>query len=205
MNKMLSIALLMIATHSITAITTNKIDKAIEDSSVSKLKSALRGFEREEMAPQERMKYLKEFAQAALDRIELREESCSVVGNWQDIAKTATGGVLALVGSFVSLNSMNFGDRDRLRARFGRNGEAEPLEEDEAGSRRFIKSWPTFTGGLALLAGGSYLLYKGLTCSIQKAQIAQAQAIEELIQEKLVAGDSKLASVGNNASKTERA
>jgi len=200
MNKIVSIALLMIATHSITAITTNKIDKAIEDSSVSKLKSALRGFEREEMTPEMRMKYLKDFSQAAADLIEQREESCSIVGNWQDIAKAATGGVLALVGSFMTYSTMNFGDL------FSRRGQA-PMARRPFGveDQSFIGSWPEFAGGLAVLTGGCYLLYKGLTCSTQKAQIAQAQAIEELLLEKLATRGGERVPTANNTSEDKRA
>jgi len=161
--------------QSIIAGTTNKIDKAIEDSSIITLKSALGRFEREEMTPEMRMKYLKEFSQAAADLIEQREESCSVVGNWRDIAKTTSGGALALAGSLVAYDGINFRSKE-------------------------IKSWPQLTGGLAVLTGGGYLLYKGLTCSTQKAQIAQAHAIEKLLKDKLGANGSDSVSEGNTTS-----
>ena len=148
------------------AIDTDKLEEALEQSELGRVKSLLTKTERQEMTPLARKKLLVNLYDSAVEITEQRTSNISLIGHWRDTAKSVSGTVLtALSGLCLTLAVFN-SNNIRVRA-----------------------------GVVGLLSGaiGLPLLYKGITCTFQKGQIAQAKTVEKFLKGKLTEGEAESA------------
>ena len=158
-------------------VDTDKLEEAIEQSELSRVKSLFKKIEREEMTPIARKKLFGGLYDSAAEVTERRSSSISLFGNWRDTAKIGVGAALGVVGTLGIL----------LGIRFKKANQDESLEEGYDDS--LIESWPFVGGGAGILLGSAYLLYKGITCGVQKSGVAQAKLVEKFIKAKLSSDD----------------
>ncbi len=153
MKKLMYVATLALASQCYAEINTEKIEEAIEQSSLPRVKSLLGKVERGEMTAKARKKLYMNFYDLAVETTENRTQNLSIVGNWRDMLKTGVG----ITGLLFSALAATIGtDRDDYLPR-----------------------------GLGFGVLGAYLLYRGITCSTQKAEIASAKSVEKYIKGKL--------------------
>lgn len=138
-----------------------KLEEAIAQSRLSRVKALLNKVAQEKISDQARTKLLGNLYDMAAELTDKRIESLSLIGNWRDTAKTVTGTVATLGGIGGIIASLFF--------------QADPAQHIQ--DRCF---WGKI-GGSALVVLGAGLFYKGFTCSTQKSMIAQATEVEEYI------------------------
>ncbi len=162
MKKLMYVATLALATQCYAEINTEKIEEAIEQSSLPRVKSLLGRADLEEMTAKARKKLYRDFYDLAVETTENRTQNVSIVGNWRDILKTGSGVAALVLSGFAGLGSLDTDNQGRITG--------------------FNKLW---LGSLGLGVASVYLLYKGITCSAQKAEVAVAKSIEKYIKSKL--------------------
>lgn len=137
------------------AINTDKLEEAIDQSALSRVKVLLKKTEDETITLQERKKVLGRLYDHAEEVAQERVSSMSLIGDWRDAARTTVG----------SLFVVGFG-----------LGLYEGVRETSPG---------LILGSTLLGALGGYLLYKGITCASQKVLVDQSKAVEKVIKSKL--------------------
>lgn len=179
MKKFLCLSLLALTAQSFAAVDTEKVEAAIEEASLSRLKSLLNKIDREELTQPARKKMYRGFYDTATDATEQREQSISIVGNWRDAAKTGGGLLKVLVGAGLAVLSIN--------------------EDISPGGRNpgYSFNTPVLAVGLAGIISGLVFMYKGITCSTQKGQLAQAKAIEKYLKGRLKQIEEEQPASGN--------
>ena len=146
------------------AVDTEKLEEAIEQSELSRVKSLFKKMEREEMAPVARKKLFGNLYDTAVEITERRSSTMSLFGDWRDMAKTGVGCVSALGSCWVLYCS---------------------FRKDQFTNSWKCSSKPAAVIGTAALSLSGYLLYKGITCSAQKGGVAQAKLVEKFIKGRL--------------------
>ncbi len=99
------VATLALATQCYAEIHTEKIEEAIEQSSLPRVKSLLGKVERGEMTAKARKKLYMNFYDLAVETTENRTQNLSMVGNWRDMLRTGLG----VTGLLLSGLTMSFG------------------------------------------------------------------------------------------------
>lgn len=183
MKKFVYLGLLVVATPCV-AFDTDRVEEAIEQSSLSLVKSQCNKIDRDEsLTAQARKKLYRNLYALATDSTTLRTDTLSLMGNWRDVAKTASGTLFAGVGIALIVGGLGIGS--------GSNSVREANDNFNGGGRR---EKPGIIP-LAIAAGvvseviGAYLLYKGITCSTQKAGVDTAKSIEKYLKGKLNADE----------------
>ena len=158
-NLIYLLASLCIATSVCSAaIDTDKLEEALEQSELGRVKSLLTKTERQEMTPLARKKLLVNLYDSAVEITEQRTSNISLIGHWRDTAKSVSGTLLTVFSGAGFLGAY-LGDRDQ---------------------RLTAAIIGALTGAIGLP-----LLYKGITCTFQKGQIAQAKTVEKFLKGKL--------------------
>ncbi len=163
MKNLMYVAALALVTQCYAEINTEKIEEAIEQSSLSRVKALLGRADLEEMTVKARKKLYRDFYDLAVETTENRTQNVSMVGNWRDMLKTGSGVAALLLSGFAGLFSLDTDDQGRFTG--------------------FDRRW--LFGSVGLGVTSVYLLYKGITCSAQKAEVAVAKSIEKYIKSKL--------------------
>ncbi len=166
MNKLYSLTLAACALVNLcsAAVDTDKLEEAIEQSELSRVKNIFKKVEREEMAPSARKKLLSDLYDTAAEVTERRTSGMSLFGNWRDALKTGLGCASGILSGLAIYMSFNYNQRDRIW---------------------YCASKSIAGAGVAGLFGSGYLLYKGITCSTQKGGVAQAKSVEKFLKGKL--------------------
>ena len=143
------------------AVDTDKLEEAIEQSEISRVKSLFKKLEREEMTPVARKKLFGNLYDTAAEVTERRASSISLFGNWRDMTRTGLGCLCGVLGACLIIGG---------------------LEEHDYS----IENGRLVGSGVTLLAiAAPYNLYKGITCSTQKNGVAQAKLVEKFLKSKL--------------------
>ncbi len=173
MKKLMHVAALALATQGCLAVDTERIEEAIEQSSRTQVEALLSEVDHEAMSPEVRKEMYTNFYDLAVKTTENRTQNLSMVGNRYDLLKTGSGIALGLLGGLKFYESFGNSNTRLLYSGFLRAG--------------FIFRVGDWARVLSCCFGipALYLLYKGITCSTQKAEIASAKTIEELIKAKL--------------------
>ncbi len=137
------------------AVDTDKLEEAIEQSELGRVKALLNKAERSEMTSPARKKMLMNLYDSATEVVERHTSSLSLIGNWRDVAKTISGALLTTVSGMAL-----FVAAAKRRAGF-------------------------LAGGIFFGAVGLPLLYKGITCTTQQGKIAQAKTVEKFLEGRL--------------------
>ncbi len=177
MKKLRVIGALALATQSCLAVDTEKIEDAIKQSSLTQVESRFAEVDREEMTPEVRKEMYKNLYDLAVKTTESRTQNLSITGNWWDIAKIGSGAALGLLGGLVLLDSIDYdvlyNDRGLVLDRWGHFMVVPRVDNWQRALSCCIEM------------SALYLLYKGITCSTQKVEIASAKTIEEFVKAKL--------------------
>jgi hypothetical protein len=176
MKKSICLGLLVIASQCYGAVEKDKIEDAIQQSSLSKLKIFLGRADREEMAPDVRKKMYGRFLRAANEVTEGLEQNLSVINNSRDALRAGLGIVAAFFSTLFFMDA-----RQTLTIR--------PNSIPHTQKTITITHKPMLISGILSAGLASYLLYRGLTCSTQKARIEEAKNIENLIKSKIHTGE----------------
>jgi hypothetical protein len=165
MKKLLFVGLLIGVAPCI-AFDTDRVEEAIEQLSLSKVKSQCNKIDRNEsLTAQARKKLYRHLYGLATDSTKERTDSLSLFVSWRDMAKVASGSILACIGMPLIIGGL---------------GISSPIE------RRRLDIVPlAIAAGSVAEAIGIYLLYKGITCSAQRAEIDMAKSIEKYLKGKL--------------------
>ncbi len=173
MKRLRVIGALALTTQGCLAVDIERIEDAIKQSSRTQVESLLSEIDHEEMTPEVRKEMYTNFYDLAIKTTESRTQNLSIGGSRYDLLKTSSGIALGLLAGLKFYES--FGNRNTrlLYSGFLR-----------AGFIFRVGDWArVLSCGFGIPA--LYLLYKGITCSTQKAEIASAKTIEELIKAKL--------------------
>lgn len=182
MKKFVYAGLFLAATPCV-AFDTDRVEEAIEQSSISQVKSQCNKIDRDEsLTAQARKKLYRNLYALATDSTTVRTETLSLLGNWRDAAKTGTGTLFAGFGIALIVGGLGVGSDSTF--------ESDSKDDFRGGRREKSGIIP-----LAIAAGvvseviGAYLLYKGITCTTQKAGIDTAKSIEKFLKGKLNADE----------------
>ncbi len=162
MKNLMYVAALALATQCYAETNSEKIEEAIEQSSLPRVKSLMREADSNEMTVQARKKMYKNFYDMAVETTENLTQNLSITGNWRDMTKVGLGAASLLLGGLLALRSRH---RDN--------------------AHRVHYNRPSLLGSAGFLGFGAYLLYQGVKCSSQKASIAVAKSIEKFMKKKL--------------------
>jgi len=161
-KKLLFIAAIAFTSQLFSEVNIDKVEEAIEKSHIATVKAALTKLKHDSLSLAEKKKYLENFYDSAAELVDTRKESLSLTGNWKDVAKTTFGTLFILTGLAGVGFSFILADRNH---RYGPHA---------------VERLRKASGVIALL--GLPILYKGLTCSSQKAVIKKAEEVEQIVE-----------------------
>ncbi len=179
----------LMVTHAGASSDKEKLEKAIEAGKIDKVRSLLKDYESKNPSAQERKLLLQHLANTASDVVEHRKETISLGGNMSDILAyrdREKARDLSLVGIGLALISLGGWYGKSFYTDYYTDIVTRGLTSKEileAKSKRNAQL--THNGGMATLGAlcGSYALYKGYSCSMQKNALVAAQKIESFLQE----------------------
>ena len=154
-------AALTLTPHLFSEVDIDKVEEAIEKSHIATVRAAMAKLKHSSLTLAEKKKHLENFYDSAAEQVDLKKENVSLFGSWKDLAKTTFGSLFIICG----LSGMAF---------------AALLDQSHPLKRHADDAIMKISGLTAL--AGLPLLYKGFTCSSQKAEVKKAEEVEQTIE-----------------------
>ena len=160
-----------------------RVEKAIEESNLAQVKSALKKFDHEEMTPQEKKEAYQKFFDLAADVTDEKRARITIFGSLKDVGQLLSGVLLNAIG----IGSLLLSTSDPKKAKPALPG-AFPVNPPAAS---VSKRTQYIAGGAICILGGLVLAYRGFTCSTQKGWLAEAEEVEIYLENRISALDDE--------------
>jgi len=173
MKGIIALSLVALVSPSFAIVKTDDIEKSIKASSMPFFKTALGRLDNQAIPPDERKALYRDLLYLATTVREQREQNCFLRKPEDWAGSITTTGFLEDKRCLANgVTSAIYGPLFLFLVYLGRNNPSASRKE-------------AFAIGAFLSCGACYYLYKGLTCSAQRDEIAQAQAIESFLRGKI--------------------